>query len=146
MPTSSEVSLGSAHGRMIDPSRLRRLFRLRQLARVVRPPGHIRLHHFGLDVDPGRWGQAVEVLLDDDAVRIEPADHRLVSYPCVDDPRQRRMTAVDGTGRQSDRQVQVMPWMCWALERVRTVWRLPRYRRASWLTRARPVSHMHLFD
>jgi len=88
----------------------------------------------------------VEVLIYDDAVRIEQGDHLLVSYPCVYDPRQRRITAVDGTGRQHYRQVQVMQLMLWAFELVRTVWRMPRYRRASWLTRARPASQMHLFD
>lgn len=60
--------------------------------------------------------------------------------------RQRQITAVDGTGRQHYRQVQVMQLMLWALELVRTVWRMPRYRRASWLTRTRPASQMHLFD
>jgi transposase len=143
---SPEVVLGSAQGRRVAPSRLRRLFRLRQLTRLVRQPGHIRLHHFGLYVDPGLWGHTVEVLIYDDAVRIEQGDDLLVSYPCVYDPRQRRITAVDGTGRQSYRQVQVMQLMLWALDLVRTVWRMPRYRRASWLSRARPASQMHLFD
>ncbi len=143
---SPEVVLGSTKGRMINPGRLRRLFRLRQLTRLVRQPGHIRLHHFGLYVDPGLWGQTVEVLIYDDAVRIEQADHLLVSYPCVYDPRQRRITAVDGTGRQSYRQVQVIQLMLWALELVCTVWHMPRYRRASWLTRTRPALQMDLFN
>ena len=60
---SFEVILGNTQGRMIDPSRLRRLFRLRQLTRLVRQPGHIRLHHFRLSIDPGLWGQTVEVLI-----------------------------------------------------------------------------------
>jgi hypothetical protein len=34
-------------------------------------------------VDRFLWGQTVEVLIDDDAVRIEQAEHLLVSYPCV---------------------------------------------------------------
>jgi transposase len=108
---SPEVVLGSTTGRMIDPGRLRRLCRLRQLTRLVRQPGHIRLHHFGLSVDPGLWGQTVEVLIDDEAVRIEQADHLLVSYPCVYDPRQRRITAVDASGRQQYRHVQVVQFM-----------------------------------
>jgi hypothetical protein len=108
---SPEVVLGSTTGRTIDPGRLRRLCRLRQLTRLVRQPGHIRLHHFGLSVDPGLWGQTVEVLIDDEAVRIEQADHLLVSYPCVYDPRQRRTTAVDGSGRQQYRHVQVVQFM-----------------------------------
>jgi hypothetical protein len=37
----------------------------------------------------------------DDAVRVEQAEHLLVSYPCVYDTRQRRITAVDGTGPSS---------------------------------------------
>jgi len=37
----------------------------------------------------------VEVLIDHHAVRIEQADHLLVSHPCVYDTRQRRITAVD---------------------------------------------------
>ncbi|MGH8067952.1 MAG: hypothetical protein ACRERE_22545 [Candidatus Entotheonellia bacterium] len=60
----------------------------------------MRLHHFGLSVDPGLWGQTVEVLIYDDVVRIERADHLLASYLCVYDPRQRRITAVDAQGRQ----------------------------------------------
>jgi hypothetical protein len=35
----------------------------------------------------------------------------LVSYPCVYDTRQRRITAVDGTGRQHYRQVQILQLM-----------------------------------
>jgi hypothetical protein len=66
----------------------------------------------------------------DDAVRIEQAEHLLVSSPCVYDTRQRRLTAVDGTGRPQYRYVQVVQLMLWTLELVRTVWRMPAYRRA----------------
>jgi hypothetical protein len=105
------VMLGNARGRAVEPARLRRVFRLRQLIRQVRPQGHIRLHNFGLYVDHGLSGQTVEVLIDDEAMRIEQAEHLLVSYPCVYDTRQRRITAVDGTGRQHYRPVQVIQLM-----------------------------------
>ena len=108
---SPEVMLGNARGRAVEPARLRRVFRLRQLIRQVRPQGHIRLHNFGLYVDHGLSGQTVEVLIDDEAMRIEQAEHLLVSYPCVYDTRQRRITAVDGTGRQHYRPVQVIQLM-----------------------------------
>jgi transposase InsO family protein len=126
---SPEVVLGNAQGRMIDPGHLRRLFRLRQLTRLVRQPGHIRLHHFGLYVDPGLWGQTVEVLIYDDAIRIEQGDHLLVSYPCVYDSRQRRITAVDAQGRQQYRHVQAIQLMLFRLGFIRSVWRMPLYRR-----------------
>jgi hypothetical protein len=90
-------------------------------------PGYIRLHHFGLAVDPGLWGHTVEVLIDDEAVRIERADHLLVSYPCVYDPRQRRMTAVDAPGRQPDHQAPMVQFMLFTLALVRSVWRMPLY-------------------
>src|SRR5262249_2601910 len=43
----------------------------------------------------GALGHTVEVLIDHHAVRIEQADHLLVSHPCVYDTGQRRITAVD---------------------------------------------------
>ena len=48
----------------------------------MRQQGQIRLHNFGLYIDPGLWGQTVDVLMYDDAVRIEQAEqtaseHRL---------------------------------------------------------------------
>jgi hypothetical protein len=45
---SPEVRLGQAQGRALDPLRLRRALRLRQLTRTVRQHGQIRLHHCGL--------------------------------------------------------------------------------------------------
>jgi hypothetical protein len=48
------------------------------------------------------------VLIDDEAIQIEQAERLLVAYPCVYDTRQRRITAVDGTGRQPYRQVQML--------------------------------------
>jgi hypothetical protein len=79
-------------------------------------------------------------------MRIEQAEHLLVSYPCVYDTRQRRITAVDGTGWQSCHQVQVIQMMLWVLELARTVWRMPRYRRAVWAPRTRHALQMRLFD
>jgi transposase len=143
---SPEVILGSARGRAVEPARLRRIFRLRQLTRQVRLQGQIRLHNFGLYVDHGLSGQTVEVLLYDEAMRIEQAEHLLVSYPCIYDTRQRRITAVDGTSRQQYRQAQVIQLMFWALELARTVWRMPRYRRATWLYRMPSAPQMTLFD
>ena len=133
---SPEVILGNARGAAVEPTRLRRVFRLRQLTRQVRQQGHIRLHNFGLYVDQGLWGQTVEVLIYDEVMRIEQAEHLLVSYPCVYDTRQRRITAVDEMGRQHYRQVQIIQLMFWALELAQTVWHMPRYRRATWLRRS----------
>jgi transposase InsO family protein len=135
---SPEVVLSHARGREIEPPRLRRVFRLRQQTRQVRQQGQIRLHNFGLYLDPGLWGQTVEVLLYDEALRVEQAERLLVSYPCVYDPRQRRLTAVDGAGRQQYHRVQTAQRMLWALELMRTVWRMPAYQRAP---RPRPALH-----
>jgi hypothetical protein len=143
---SPEVILGNARGAAVEPTHLRRVFRLRQLTRQVRQQGHIRLHNFGIYVDQNLWGQTIEVLIYDDMMRIEQAEHLLVSYPCVYDPRQCRITAVDEMGRQHYRHVQVIQLMLWALELARTVWHMPRYRRASWPSRARPVPQRSLFD
>jgi hypothetical protein len=54
------------------------------------------------------------VLIYDEAMRIEPGDHLLVSYPCVYDLRQRRITAVDAQERQQYRHVQAIQLMLWA--------------------------------
>jgi hypothetical protein len=110
---SPEVILGHARGRAVDPARLRRVFRLRQLTRQVRPQGQIRLHNFGIYVDQSLWGQTIEVLISDETMRIEQAEHLLVSYPCVYDTRQRRITAVDETGRQPYRQAPMIQLMFW---------------------------------
>ena len=87
---SPEVVLGHAHGRAVEPGRRQRTFRLRQRTRTVRAYGHIRLHNCGLSVDQGLWGQSVDVLIDDDAVRVEQTEHLLVAYPCVYDTGRRR--------------------------------------------------------
>jgi hypothetical protein len=44
----------------------------------------------------------------DDMVRIEPAAQPVVSYPCVYDARQRRITEVDASGRQQYGQIPVI--------------------------------------
>jgi hypothetical protein len=79
---------------VIEAGRLRRVFRLRQLTRQVRRYGQIRLHNFGIYVDQSLWGQPLDVLIYDEALRIEQAEHLLVSYPCVYDTRVRRITTV----------------------------------------------------
>jgi hypothetical protein len=99
----------------------------------------MRLHHFGLSSDQRLWGQTVEVLLEDQAVRVEPDEHLLVSSPC-------RITAVDGTGRQPYHRVQMVQLRLWALELVRTVWRMPAYRRAPRPRTALHAPQVGLFD
>ena len=74
-----EVIVGQAHGRAVEPARLQRVCRLRQRPRTVRQEGQMRRHTFGLSSDRGLWGQAVEVLIDAEGLRIEPADRLLVS-------------------------------------------------------------------
>lgn len=68
---SPAVMLGQARGRVLDPMRLRRALRLRQVTRTVRQHGHIRLYNFGVYVDQGLWGHPVEVWVYDDVGRIE---------------------------------------------------------------------------
>jgi hypothetical protein len=80
---SPEVILGQAHGRAIESARLQRVFRLWQHTMTVRQYGRIWLHNFGPYVDRVLWGQTVEVLIYDEAVRIEQAEHLPASYPCV---------------------------------------------------------------
>jgi hypothetical protein len=129
---SPEVILGQAHGRAIESARLQRVFRLRQRTRTVRQYGQIRLHNFGLSIDRGLWGQTVEVLIYDEVLRIERTEHLLVSYPCVYDTVRRRITTIDGQGRQPYRQVQVLQLALVSVERMRSVWRMPPYQRSRW--------------
>jgi hypothetical protein len=124
---SPEVILGQAHGRAIESARLQRVFRLRQRTRTVRQYGQIRLHNFGLYVDRVLWGQTVEVLIYDETVRIEQAEHLLVSYPCVYDTVQRRITTIDAQGRQQYRQFQILQFALLSVELMRSVWRMPPY-------------------
>jgi transposase InsO family protein len=137
---SPEVMLGNTKGRMVEASHLRRIFRLRQLTRQVRQYGQIRLHNFGIYVDQSLWGQTLEVLIYDEAMRIEQAEHLLVSYPCVYDTRLRRITLVNEQGRQQYRRFQVIQLMLWTLGVVRSVWRMPPYR---WSQPSRRGLHAH---
>jgi hypothetical protein len=89
----------------------------------------MRLHNFGFSVDQGLWGHTVEVWVYDDVVRSEPGEQVVVSYPCLYDPRQRRIRDVHAHGRQQYCHIPVMPWVLWTLARARTVWRMPRYHR-----------------
>ena len=143
---SPEVILANTRGRLVDAGRLRRVFRLRQLRRQVRQHGQIRLHNFGLYVDRVLWGQTVAVLVYDEALRIEHADHLLVSYPCVYDTTRRRITAVAEHGRQQYRSCQVVQLMLWALEILQTVWRMPFYRRAQRPRRGLRTRQLTLFE
>jgi hypothetical protein len=104
---------------------LQRVFPLRQHTRTERQYGQIRLHHFGLSVDGGLWGQTAQVLIDDEAVRIEPAERLLVSYPRVYDTVRRRIAPIGGQGRQQERQCQVLPLALVSVELMRSVWRMP---------------------
>jgi putative transposase len=143
---SPEVILANTRGRPIEAGRLRRVFRLRQLTRQVRQHGQIRLHNFGLYVDRVLWGQTVAVLVYDEALRIEHAEHLLVSYPCVYDTTRRRITAVAEHGRQPYHSLPMVQLMLWALEIAHTVWRMPPYR---WAPRSRPgfrTRQLTLFD
>ncbi len=75
------------------------------------------------------WGHTIEVVLYGDMVRIEQAAQQVVSYPCVYDTRQRRITEVDASGRQQYLQVPVIQLGLFTLALARTVWCMPRYRR-----------------
>ena len=143
---SPEVILAHARGRLLEAGRLRRVFRRRQLRRQVRQHGQIRLHNFGLYVDRVLWGQTVTVLVYDEALRIEPAEHLLVSYPCIYDTTRRRITAVAEHGRQPYRSFQVVQLMLWALEIIHTVWRMPPYRWAQRPRRGLRMRQLPLFD
>jgi hypothetical protein len=79
-------------------------------------------------VDRVLWGQTVAVLIYDAALRIEHAEHLLVSYPCIYDTTRRRITAVAEHGRQPYHSFPMIQLMRWALEIMHTVWRMPPYR------------------
>jgi hypothetical protein len=143
---SPEVTLGHAHGRAVEPGRLQRTFRLRQRTRTVRAYGHIRLHNFGLYVDQGLWGQPVDVLIYDDAVRVEQAEYLLVSYPCVYNTVQRRITSIDARGRQQYRQCQVLQLALLTLDLIRFVWHMPPYQRRHWPRQGHQARQISLFE
>jgi Homeodomain-like domain-containing protein len=131
---SPEVILANARGREIEPARLRRVVRLRQLTRQARQHGQIRRHNFGRYVDRVLWGQTVAVLISDEALRIEHAEHLLVSSPCIDDTTRRRITAVAEHGRPPYHAFPMIQLRLWALEIMPPVWRMPPYR---WAQRPR---------
>jgi transposase InsO family protein len=143
---SPEVILANTRGRLIEAARLRRIFRLRQLTRQVRQHGQIRLYNFGLYVDRVLWGQTVAVLIYDEVLRIEHADHLLVSYPCVYDTTQRRITAVAEQGRQPYHSFPAIQLMLWALEIMHAVWQMAPYRRAQRPRRGLRARQLSLFD
>jgi hypothetical protein len=99
---STEVILGNATGRMIEAGRLQRIFRLHQLTCRVRQYSQIRLHNLGIHVDASLWAQPLDVLISDEVLRIEQAEHLLVSYPCVYDTRVRWITAVNESRADSN--------------------------------------------
>jgi hypothetical protein len=78
--------------------------------------------------------------------QIEQAEHVLVSYPCCYDTQQRRITAVDESGRQQYHHVQMMQLVFFTLEIVRAVWHMPRYRRAKWSRRELQALQIGLFE
>ena len=106
----------------------------------------MRLHNFGLYVDQGLWGHTVEVWVYDDVVRIEHGEQAVVSYPCVYDPRQRRIIEVDARGRQQYSHIPVVQLVLWTLALVRTVWRMPRYRRMAAPRRALLAPQINLWQ
>jgi transposase len=143
---SPEVILGQTKGRAVDPVRLRRVFRLRQLTRQVRAYGQIRLHNFGLYVDRALWAQTVEVLIYDDALQIEHAEQLLVLYPCLYDATQRRIITVDAQGRQQYRHLPVLQLALFTLELLRVVWEMPPYRRSPWSRQLLQAQQGSLFE
>jgi hypothetical protein len=143
---SPEVILGQTKGRAVDPVRLRRAFRLRQLTRQVREYGQIRLHNFGLYVDRALLAQTVEVLIYDDAMQIEQAEQLLVLYPCLYDATQRRIITVDAQGRQQYRHLPALQLALFTLELLRVVWEMPPYRRSPWSRQLLQAQQSSLFE
>lgn len=143
---SPEVVLGNAKGRKIEATQLRRAFRLRQVTRRVRKHGQIRLHNFGLYVDRLLRGQRVEVLIYNEALRIEQNDQLIVSYPCHYSSKQRRITSVNPEGRQQYRHFQAIQLVLFTLAIARSVWRMPRYQWTRWPRRALRSLQIGLFD
>jgi hypothetical protein len=97
-------------------------------------------------VDQSLWGQPVDVLIYDDAVRIEQGEHLLVLYPCVYDTGRRRITNIDARGRQPYHQLQVLQLALWTLDLMRSVWRMPPYQRRRWPQQDPQARQMSLFE
>src|SRR5215475_10342375 len=138
--------LGQARGRVLDPRRLRRALRLRQVTRTVRQQGPIRLYNFGVYVEQGLWGHPVEVWVYDDVVRIEQGEQALVSSPGVYDPRPRRIITMDARGLQQYGEVPALPLVLWTLALGRTVWHMPRYHRMAVPRRVLLAQPIHLWQ
>ena len=143
---SPEIMLGQARGRALNPRCLRRALRLRQLTRTVRQYGQIRLHNFGLYVDQALWAQTVEVLIYDDALRVEHPEQLIVLYPCLYDPTQQRIMTVDAQGRQQYRHFPVWQLALFTLELMRVAWEMPPYRRSPWSRRLLQAQQGSLFE
>jgi hypothetical protein len=143
---SPEVILGQTKGRAVDAVRLRRVFRLRQLTRQVRPYGQIRLHNFGLYIDRALWAQTVEVFIYDDALRVEQAQQLIVLYPCLYDSTQRRIITIEAQGRQQYCHFPVLQLALFTLELLRVVWEMPPYRRSPWPRRLLQAQQGSLFE
>jgi hypothetical protein len=77
-------------------------------------------------------------------VRIEQAEQLVVSYPCVYDTRQQRVTEIDASGRQQYVQVPVRQLVLLTLALVHTVWRMPLYHRTQGAQRALATLQMSL--
>jgi hypothetical protein len=85
-------------------------------------------------------------LIYDEAVRIEQAEHLLVSYPCIYDTVQRRITSIDAQGRQHYRRFQVLQFALLSLGLTREVWRMPPYQRSRWPRRRLYTLQGSLFE
>jgi hypothetical protein len=72
--------------------------------------------------------------------------HRVVSSPWVSDTRQRRITEVDASGRKQYLQVPLIRLVLFTLALMRTVWRMPSYRRVPTAQRALAALQPNLFD
>jgi hypothetical protein len=88
----------------------------------------------------------VDVLIYDDAVRVEQADRLLVSYPCVYATGRRRITSIDARGRQHYHQLQMLQLALWTLDLIRVVWRMPPYQRRRWPRQGSFVRQISLFE
>ena len=97
-------------------------------------------------MDQSLWGQTLDVLIYAEALRIEQAEHLLVSYPCVYDTRARQMTTVNERGRQQYGDFQVIQLMLWTLGVVRSVWRMPPSRGSQHPRRGLHAHQQSLFE
>jgi hypothetical protein len=59
---------------------------------------------------------------------------------------QRRITSIDARGRQQYRQCQVLQLALLTLDLIRSVWRMPPYRRRRWPRRGPQARQIRLFE